>query len=157
MCREESRPLRQISSPQLSDERSHLSKISGHRSRAGVSLRVECDSSEHESFDLAPLPGVATTGRLELTADLVEPPPALGAKRRMLASVRQRMPKLERLTTSETRVLHEARSGGSKVLVVLVGHGQPAVPPNVKHQRARATESRAKERSRCARSAACAS
>jgi len=31
------------------------------------------------------------------------------------------------------------------------------VAPNVKHQRARATASRAKERSRCARSAACAS
>jgi hypothetical protein len=36
------------------------------------------------------------------------------------------------------------------------GHA-PRWQSNVKHQRARATESRAKERSRCARSAACAS
>ena len=34
---------------------------------------------------------------------------------------------------------------------------EPGVAPNVKHQRARATASRVTERSRCARSAACAS
>jgi hypothetical protein len=40
----------------------------------------------------------------------------------------------------------------------LAGVERPAtVASNVKHQRARATASRAKERSRCARSAACAS
>ena len=35
--------------------------------------------------------------------------------------------------------------------------GREPLPPNVKHQRARATASRARDRSRCARSAACAS
>ena len=45
----------------------------------------------------------------------------------------------------------------SKVEVarIIVSRKRPLKPPNVKHQRARATASRAKERSRCARSAAC--